>query len=510
MSKTLLKSAVFIMIITLVGRVMGLVRNIFVNYQFGTTTESSAYFLAFTIPSAIFAFVPGALNAIFIPSLKKLVIDGKREEAKQLTQKLLTLTLLLSLIICIIGWIWAEPIISFIAPESSEELKILAAHLLRWMLPSILFIMLIGVFSSTLNVHNSFVLPNVGTIINSLILIAVLFIFVPVLGIYALALGTTLGFAGAALIMLPKVYLEKYTLRPNWHWNDPELKKIGERFLPIMLGSFITSINEFIEKFLVSGYGDDKIAVLVNAKTIYQVPMAVFVTAFAMPLFPLLVEYLRHKDLENTKATIEKGLSYLLILMIPTTVGICLLSQELVSVLYQRGKFDQTSTELTAFALLFFTLGLYPLAVRDLLTRAFYALENTVIPVLAGILQILMYVVGSYLFMPLLGYAAAAMGWTVGAICNVILLWIILQRKIGNFVSRFFMMTALKALGASAVMGAALFLFQSWTPDWNRYLHLTVAILLGALVYGLMLLLFKEPLTKDLLDKVKSRVIKNS
>lgn len=505
MSRTLLQSAFLIMIITLIGRVIGLVRGIFVGAEFGTTLEASAYRLAFTIPSTLFVFVPGALNAIFIPSLKGMITRGQELEAKQLFQKVLTLSIIISFILSILLWIWAEPIISFISPGSSTELLILAADLLRWMLPSLFFIVLIGLFSSTLNVHFSFVLPNFGTIVNSLIVIIVLILFAPTFHIYALALATTLGFAGAAIVMLPRIFKEKYSLRPNLQWRDPELRKIGERFLPIMLGSFITSINEFLEKYLISNQGDDKIAALGYAKEVYQVPMAIFVAAFAMPLFPLLVEFVTKKDFTSTKQTIEKGLTYLLILMLPTTIGMWILSVPIVSVIYERGAFDAHSTTITAFALIFFALGLYPLVVRDMLTRAFYAMENTKIPVLAGIVQIISYVISSFLLIPVLGFAGAALGWTIGAIVNASLLWVILYRKIGNFIRKNYLWSWLRVGIATVGMAVILYLFNWVSETWNRYFQLGLAILIGATVYGVLLFLLREPLMQELLSKLLKR-----
>lgn len=510
MAKTFLKSAVLIMIVILVGRVIGLVRGIFVGAEFGTTMEASAYRLAFTIPSTLFVFIPGALNAIFIPSLKGMITRGNELEARQLFQKVFTLSIVVTFVLALVLWIWAKPIVSFISPNSSAELLTLSADLLRWMVPSLFFIVLIGLFSSTLNVHFSFVLPNIGAIVNSIIVILVLVLFTPIYHIYALSLGTTLGFAGAALMMLPNIYKEKYSLKPNWQWRDPELRKIGERFVPIMLGSFITSINEFIEQFLISGLGDDKIATLGYAKELYQVPIAIFVAAFAMPLFPVLVEYVTKKDFKSTKQTIEKGLTYLLLLMIPTTVGMWLLSKEFVAAIYQRGAFTSYSTEMTAFALIFFALGLYPLVVRDLLTRAFYAMENTKIPVMAATVQIISYVISSLLFIPWLGFAGAAMGWTMGALINAIILWVILYKKIGSFVQITFLWSTIRAVVASLCMALFLYFYNEIAASWNLYLHLGTAILIGGLLYGILLMVMKEPLMMELTLKFKRRFTRNS
>ncbi|WP_188816612.1 murein biosynthesis integral membrane protein MurJ [Calditerricola satsumensis] len=508
MATFLLRSAIVIIVLTMIGRVMGLVRSIFISHEFGTSFEVGAFYTAFTIPNLVFLFVPGAINAVFLPSLKKYIIQGKFDEARALFQKVLTVSLLIYSLFTAVAWLYADPIIAWMTPGIPVHEQKLAANLLRWMLPSNLFIVLIGLFSSTLNVHGQFGLPNFGSIVNSLIVIFSIYLFVPLLGIHGLAIGTTLGFAGAALIMLPALIRKRYSLAPNWQWRDPELKKIGERFLPILLGSLITSLNEVIEKFLTSDFGSDKIAALSYAKQIYQVPLAVFVGAFAMPIFPLLVELIKKHAWQEAKSALEKTLTYMLLLLLPTTAGLWVLGEKIVALLFQRGQFDAYSTHITTLGLIFFALGLYPLAVRDILTRAFYALENTVIPVVVGVIQIAAYVLSSLMFARYLGFSGVALGWTVGAMVNVLLLGMLLWKKIGRFVGRVYLLSSIKASVATAGMVAALKGMLIVTDDWPLFLEVPAAILLGAMVYGGLLLMLKEELTVDVWIRLLKRLPK--
>lgn len=505
MARSLMHSAAWIIVVILLGRLTGLARYMFITDEFGTSFEAGAFFLAFTVPNTVFLFLPGALNAVFIPALKGKLALGEGTGARNLFRKMLTLTFLVFFLLTLAVFIWAEPFISLITRENGESVT-LAAHLLRWLLPSNLFIVGIGIFSSTLHSHHRFILANFSTVVNSAVVILSFYLLVPFWGVTGLAVGTMLGYAGAAFIMLPAVLQERYSLRPSWQWNDPELKKAGERFVPIMFGAAITSTNEFIEKFLVSGFGEDKISAIQYSKQIFQVPMAVFIGAFAMPLFPLLVEFIKKKDMSQTKATLEKGLLYLLILMIPTTAGLWILGEPIVAALFQRGAFGDDSTRITAYGLIFFALGLYPLAARDILTRAFYALENTKVPVFASILQILSYVLFSLIFMSWLGYAGAALGWSLAAVVNVAVQAILLRRKIGSFVQSRFWFSALKIAAACGGMILFLITFNRWAETWSVYVHVPAGIVSGALVYGVLLKALKEPLVSELIKQIQKRL----
>ncbi len=510
MKRTILQSAILIMIVTLLGRAMGLVRTIFISKEFGTTLEASAYLLAFSIPNLLFLFLPGALNAVFVPPLKRLINHGKIAEAKALFQKMVTITTIAYILIGILIWVFAKEIIFLIAANSSLELKLLATELLKIMIPSAFFIAMLSLFSSTLNVHYYFVLPTLGPIINSAIVIISIYTLVPIFGLYGLAYGTTLGFAGAAFMLLPAIYKEKYSLKPNWQWNDPEVYKIGERILPIMFGTAVSSLNEFIEKFLVSDLGDDKIAALGYARQIYQLPIAIFFGSIAIPLFIVLLDHLKNNELQSAKGTIEKGLLYMLVLMLPTTVGIWFIGDKIIMALFQRGSFDFTSTQITTSALIFFALALYPLTVKDIFVRAFYALENTFTPVLIGFVQIAIYIVAAVLLIPIMGFSGAAFGWAIGGVFSTLILGFLLWRKIGNFISKLFIQSSIKVLLSSLAMGIGLYGFNLISTTWSVYLQVLIAIILAVVIYGGMLILLKEPIAIALVQKTKRKVFRRA
>ncbi len=494
------------MIFTILSRAIGLVRTIFIGQEFGTSLEASAFMLAFLIPNTIFLFLPGALNATFIPPLKRLLTEGKIAQAHKLFQKMTTVTIVVHLSVGLLIWIFALPIIQLIVANASLELQALAAELLRIMIPSLFFISLISLFSSTLNTHYYFVLPMLGPIINNGFVILAIYLFVPTYGIHGLALGTTIGFFASSLLMIPFILKEKYTLIPNWQWRDPELLKIGERMIPILFASAMSSMNEFIEKFLISDLGDDKIAAFGYARQIFQLPLAIFLGSIAIPLFVLLLDHIKKGDLFVAKRTIEKALLSMMMLLIPVTIGFWLIGEELIAILFQRGSFEAESTRITANALVLLGLALYPLAIRDIFTRTFYALENTLTPVIIGAIQIAIYIAAAFVLIPLIGFTGAALAFAIGAGIASIILGILLWRRIGAFLTKDFLLTFLKITFASGVMGVVIFMIDFWGSSWHPYIFLFLSILIGVVIYGGLLILLKEPLLLTLIEKGKRRV----
>lgn len=491
MPKSIIRSALLVMAVTLLGRVMGFIRTLFVSHSFGTSLEASAYMLAFTIPNTLFTFLPGVMNAVFIPVLKSLYAQNRTIAAQKLFQKMLTVTTIVYLLLGLIIWIWAEPIIGILAAGGSEALKGLSAELLRLMTPSLLFIVLLGLFSSTLNVHYYFVLPTFGTIVNSGIVILSFLFLVPFFGIQGLAIGTTLGFAGGSLMMLPFILKEKYSLLPNWEWRDEALFTIGWRFIPILLGSFLTTMNEFIEKFLVAGFGDDKIAALGYARQLVQLPVAILFGAIVSPLYILLLDQMKGGRKEEMRHTLSRSLSIMMILFLPITVGMAILANPLVSILFERGAFDAHSTQITGWALLLLGLSLLPTIVKDLFTRVFYALDNTWIPVILNVMQVLLYILFSLLLIQRIGFGGVALGWSLASIVGAVALGMILWKYTGAFLDSSFVQASLKGGAATLLTGllvSKIDAFFSYTP----YLRLLIGGGAGGLLYLFLLFLLRE------------------
>lgn len=510
----IIRSAIIIVAVTMVGRLLGFLKGVFISEEFGIGMETDAYFMAFVIPMTLLMIIPGAINSVFIPAMNGLMIEGEgRSRERGLFQSTLTVIFISTLIVTVVGILAAEPLVSLLAPGFEGEKQALTVQLLRWMMPSVVLIGLLGLFSSALYCHNSYFYPSFGTVINSLLVIASIFILVPFMGIQGLALGTTLGFAGYALIMVPSLVRRRYPLRLAMVKEHNQLMRgMGERFVPVMIGGIVSQLTIYAERFLASGLGDAKVASLSLAYTVMQLPMAVFVGAFTVPLFPLLTEYVKKGQIAEMKRLVEKGLSYLVLVLVPVMGGLVLLSKDVVRLLYERGQFGADDTVLTAWALMFYSLAILGLAARDVLTRAFYALENMKIPVIIGIVSIALYLGISPLLIARLDHGGIALAAAVSAYFSWLCLGWLLRRQVGAILTRSFYLSFLRSLLAALVMllviwwaGGVPGQGEGLLADFTLGVKVPLLIFFGMVVYFLSLLLLREKLAFELAGKVANK-----
>jgi len=501
----LLHTASLIVLLTLVGRLLGFFRNIYLSHLYGTGMVADAFTIASTIPFTLFLVVPGAINAVLIPPLRGLLEKGDHGRAQEIYQKVLTITLLFFFLLAAAGWIWAYEVTGLFGVTG--EKAAITAEMLRWMWPSAVFIGLIGLWSSISNAHQHFFTPTLGTVANGAAVLVGIYLLVPVWGTAGLAIATTIGYLAAAVTILPTMRRFGYQHRFRGAWRQDELLQgMGERLVPILIGAAIAQLTTFLERGFASELGDGKIAALMYANTIAQLPMAIFVGAFTLPLFPLLASYVKRGEMERMTETLQKGLAYLLILLLPVTAGLILYAEPLVSLVYERGQFGPTATAWTAWGLIFYSLGLYALAGRDLLTRAFYALENTRTPVTIGALGIAVYLLTAWLTLRWLDHGGLALSASVSALAQVVLLFIALWRRIGRCpVNRTFLATCARTAGAAGVMSLAIWQAEAFLGKLPLWLHLSAGIAGAALLYFAVLMVLREPLMKEVLAKLLRR-----
>ncbi|UIO44089.1 murein biosynthesis integral membrane protein MurJ [Brevibacillus brevis] len=499
---SLLKIASMIVVLTLVGRLLGFFRSVYVSNLYGTGMEADAFNIAATIPLTLFLVIPGAVNAVLIPTMRGMMEKGER--TTDLYQKMLTIILGIFVALSVLGVVFSYELAAMFG-LTGEKLE-LTASMLQWMWPSAIFIGLTGLWSSICNAHQHFFTPTLGTVANGALVIVSMYVLVPMYGPIGLSMATTIGYLAALLPILPTLRGFGYQQRFSFAWReDAALKGMGERVIPILIGAVVAQATTFLERGFAEGLGTGIVSALANANQIMQLPLAIFVGAFTLPLFPLLASHVKRGEMTEMKQILQKGLAYLLILLLPVTVGLALYAEPIIRLAFERGAFDEHSVALTAWALPFYGVGLFFLASRDLLTRAFYALENTKTPVIIGAIGIGVYALANWLLIPLLGHGGIALANAVSAISQALLLFILLWRAVGSPVRANFLMTTGKTILGCAVMAGAILFVDPWLSVLPVWLYLSLGIMGAALLYLAVLILVREPLVSELLQKVRKR-----
>lgn len=504
------RAALIILGATLVGRLLGLVRDVVVAYFFGAQADTDAFFLAYRIPYLLVLMVAGALTATFVPLLSYRLATGRKKEAWDLTVNLgniICVVLIAITVILIVVAPWIIPLIGFGFNAATADK---AVFLFRILMIGFVFEGLTGLVIGMLNSLRRFALaafaPAVGTVVALVITVA----FARSLGITALAIGSVIGWIAGLAVLFPGIRDQGIRYRPRIDWHDPGVREVGAMVWPILIGSAVGKVSIFSDQVLGSMLEVGSISSLSYAEKLFQLPLGLFVAGITVPIFPLLSEQVAANAPERVKATVNFSMRLMGFLMVPATVGIILLRYPIIGLILEHGKFTAADTTRTAWVLLFLCLGLYAYAGRDTLTRVFYSYHDTRTPVKISVATVVINVGLSYLFMQFLGVGGLALGTTVALTINFLVLIWLLKRKIGPVGFGKTLDSLLRVTGVSAVMGMVV-----WAVDYSLSgtmpattggdaVRVVVGLVIGATIFLLVSRLVKMPELAEITDMLRA------
>ena len=492
------RAAVIVMAGFLLAKIAGLARQWVIAYVFGTTAQLDAYFAAFTAPDLIFMLISGgALATAFIPVFAEYLNQEQHErsEAWRMASNVLTVTLLLSVVVALISAIFAEFIVAnLLAPGFTPENQLLTANLMRLILISTVIFSVSGLVTGVLHGLQQFLYPafspffyNVGIIFGALVL-------VPNMPeeqkIYGLAFGSVIGAALHLAIQVPALIQHRVKLRPVIDLSDPGLRQVAILMAPraatlaLIYSKFIIRSN--FASYLTPG----SLSALDFAWHLMQLPETIFATSIALAAFPTMAELWAEKARQALADAFNNAMRSILVLTIPSAVGLIVLGTPLVRAFYERGQFNAESSLAVSYALAFFSFGIVGHGLLEVVARLYYAQKDTIRPFYAAILMLIVTAAVSWFTLESLGIGGIALGDTLGVFVEVAVLVFWLRTYLPEAYDSKTLVAAGKMLVAAFVMGAAIWLWLQLTSDMSFYLSAAGGIAIGGLVYvGLALLL---------------------
>lgn len=428
------RSGLLVMIITMVSRVLGLVRAGIIAYYFGASAMTDAFFSAFKISNFFRQLLgEGALGSSFIPLYNERVESEGEENSKQFIYSILNLLFVFSTIVTILMIIFSQGIIDGIVSGFPDETKIIASRLLKIMSVYFVFISLSGMVCAILNNFKQFAVPASTSIFFNLAIILASMYFGKTYGIDALAYGVVIGGLFQFLVVLPAFFkiMKGYSFKIDW--KDPYLKKIFIMICPMLIGIVARQVNTIVDQMFASYLAEGGVSVLENATRLYLLPVGVFGVSISTVIFPALSKAMSKNDLDGATDNIIKGLNILLFLIIPSTAVLTFYAPEVIRLTLSYGKFDEEAVRVTSQALLYYSLGLYFYTAIYLMTRAFYSVKNSKYPVKFSIISIVINIVLNFLLIKSMAYRGLALSTSIASGVNFFLLLIVFRRKYINF-----------------------------------------------------------------------------
>jgi len=402
------------MVTVLLSRILGVLRDAIISHYFGRTPQTDAYNAAFTVPDLLFYLLQsGALSSTIVPILTEYQQQGKDKSADKVVSTVASVIFVfIGLLICLM-WINARALTialnpGFAADEGTLHRIALAVPLTRILLPAQMFFFLGGLMMGVLYSRKQFLIPALGPVIyNS----GIIFGGVALhrwLGIHGLVWGAIGGaFLGNFLIPFLAVTRLGVRIRPSFDVTHPAAMKVWRMLLPIGLGVSLPNIDQMVNKAFASYLGPGDTTAVMNGYRLMLLPIGVFAQAMALAVFPTLSGQAAHKNVPALRRTMNQSLRNILFLTVPSSALMFLLAEPIITFLYQSGRFTHADTLITATALRSLSLGIFAWSCQSLLTRGFYALQNSKVPVISGaIVSVLFVAMNAYVVHPVLNVKA--------------------------------------------------------------------------------------------------------
>ncbi len=495
-------------ILTVLSKLAGLARDIVVLQYFGTSYVNDAYNYAYLLTGNILVLF-GGLGGPF-HSATVAILTPRRNEAGtgRLVAQITVATIAVLAVVAVVAW-WAAPyLVSLIAPSPGHtsiyrhQLWTETVSQLRFMLPIVAITGVVGISYGILNVYGKFFWPSLSPAIASLAIIVAVLGFAGVDGGTCLAVGTLVGAVGQMAAQLPGIV--KSDLKWGLSWApQPGLKEYFTMLWPAVISTSVGQLTVYVDCFFTSQLHEGSWTAIVNANRLIQLPLGVLLTAMLVPILPRFTEQVTAGRIDDLKAEFLRALRFLWFLALPLTALLCACPSEMIQLLFQRGHFDHHSTQLVTEALIFMVPSIFFYVARDLITRVFYAHQDSTTPYHVAMLAIVVKAILDWSLVGPLGVGGISLATTLITIFNLSLLAFFLKKKIGNLGFTKLTRPLAVMLTASTACGATAYLLQHYLaahmPSTSFiYLASSLAIscLSGLLAYGVICLVLKleEPL----------------
>ena len=489
------KATLVLVALTIFSKVSGFVREVAIAHQFGASSVTDAYLVAFTVPNLIFFIVSTSLATVVVPVYVEYSATGRLKEAGEVFSTVFNFLALLLAGFTAVGIFLAPLVVRGLAPGLPADAAALAAKLTAIMMPTLVFLGLGCFFNGLLNASNVFGLPAFGSVAMNLVIIAAALFGGKFYGIEGLAFGTVAGAVVMALVQVLPLRRTSFRYRFNFNLAQPGVRKVLRLIVPVIISVGVNQLYLIISRILASGLAEGSISALNYANMLILLPQGIFALALSTAIFPTLARQAAQNMNMEMARSLMRGVNLMLLLAAPAGLALMILCYPLVALLFQRGAFDARAVEMTSAALFFFAVGLAGGCLNLLLTRGFYALQDTRTPVLVTVATVAVNIIASLLFIGPLLHAGLALANSLAALFNAgVLLWLLHRRFVGQLIKPGFFRFCGSVWLASVIMAGALYWLDSslgGSPSVGPALRVGLDILFGALVYLAALLLLR-------------------
>ena len=513
--KSLAKNAAIIMILTILSKILGFGRESLIAAKYGTSFSSDIYVFSYGITQMLFASIGSSLSTTFIPMLSDYIENKSFKERNYFVNNIINITVAIAIVLCILGIVFGKYVVLIFGPgfatKYSPENFMEAITITRIMFISLIFIAVQNVLTGVLQAHNEFAIPASMSVFYNITIIIYLVLWGTTYGAKGLSIAIVIAFFVQMLIHIPKYKELGYKYSFVFDIKDDSIQKIMKLIVPVLIGASVSQINFLIDRSFASNLGEGGISTLNFANKLNMFVYGVFGVAISTVVYTSLSKFSAQNNEENYNQTLIESINIMNLIMIPATIGMIVLRHPLVDIVFKHGAFDETSARLTAEVLLFYAPGILAYGIRDIINRAFYALQDTKTPMINSVIGLAINIVLNAVLVKYMGITGLALATTISAITTSLLL-LFSFKKIHKVSYRKISIAFVKVVASSAIMGIGVYLFYKaiavylGTSFVLRLLGLLLSTVVGIIIYIVSIKIFRVEEYAYFIGKLKDKV----
>lgn len=507
------KAAVGLMAATLIAKILGFGRELALASAYGASGTSDAFLVAMNIPAVIFSAIGTSLGTAFIPLYCDLEAKQGKKASLRFSNNVLNIVVLLCLITSLVGVVFTEPIVKLFAVGFKGETLTQAIYFTRVLILGMAFLGMSYIMMAFLQVKENFVIPGLMSVPYNMLIIISIFLSVTI-NPNLLPWGTLIGLSLQFIFQYPFARKKGFKYRPYINLKDEYLKRMLWLIGPVLIGVAVTQVNSIVDRTIASTLVEGSISALNYATKLNQFVMGMFIVSISSVIYPMLSKLSTENNKKKFKESIVTAINVVTLIIIPISVGAIILAEPIVKLLFQRGEFDARATQMTAIALIFYSIGMLGFGLRDILGKIFYSLQDTKTPMINGIIAMVLNIVLNLAFVKYtnMGLGGLAFATSISSLVTIALLSVSLRRKIGAFGGKKIISVLIKSIIAALLMALVTkftynaidaFLSAGFIQD---AIKLAISVGLGAIVYAISIIVLRVDEVKLIFKMINRKV----
>jgi putative peptidoglycan lipid II flippase len=495
-SRRIISDTLLVLSISGIGKLISLARESVISSTYGASMVTDAYFMAYNIPTVIFTAVAASVSTVFLPLYTNSLTREGEEAASGFASNVMTVYIVLAVVMSLAVAVCSRQIVAVMAPTFSPEASALTTRLTMVLCTSFAFSITASVLMSMENARKSFVGPQLAPIFNNLFVMGAVLLLARSYGIYVVAWSAVIGW----VLQIPiqaALLRGKFKYHLRFDLGDKSLAAMAVVIGPVLLGTTLSQVNIVVDNMIASRLDVGSISGLNYANRLLNVMSGVLVLATTTVVFSAFAEMAARSEIDRLKRAVRKCVMFMIILLFPVAVICTLYSTDIVSIVFERGAFGRSSTRLTAGIFALYVLGMIPYAIRDVLVRVFYSLQDSRSPLVNGAFVVALNVALSLILVRYLKAAGLALAGSLSGVVACVLLAALLRRKIGSFSTGVLLPQIGKIGFAALLMVGVILLMRAPLSDFGSLVRLASGAIMGTLIYFTSLWMMRVSEVRD-------------